>query len=257
MALTRRTLEDGPLCHSDQGNQYASEDYQALLDQAGITCSMSRRGDCYSRCRNRKLLLMRSKPNLPVTATIRTARTRKPTFSSTSKRSTIESAATRRSATQGPAEYEARLRPHHRRLPSGSLSIKLGEGHSSDHVARYAFAPKIPGRAVLCASLFLCNERKIICRAFIYKEGLVAPWRPRCPPWLHLPSLASQGRSMPLSPCPKRLHGRRKHEHVAEEGTLRSWHSQDAVAGDAPPSSGQSRRCGRSLPVRGGRAPAR
>lgn len=55
MALTRRTLkgpsksssEADPLCHSDRGSQYASEDYQALLDQAGITCSMSRRGDCY------------------------------------------------------------------------------------------------------------------------------------------------------------------------------------------------------------------
>ena len=53
MALTRRTLkgrEGGPLCHSDRGSQYASGDYQALLAQAGITCSMSRRGDCYSRC---------------------------------------------------------------------------------------------------------------------------------------------------------------------------------------------------------------
>lgn len=55
MALTRRTLkgdsksssEANPLYHSDQGSQYASSDYQALLDQADITCSMSRRGDCY------------------------------------------------------------------------------------------------------------------------------------------------------------------------------------------------------------------
>jgi len=59
MALTRRTLNGSgsPLCHSDQGSQYASGDYQALLDQAGITCSMSRRGDCYSRCRDREFLL--------------------------------------------------------------------------------------------------------------------------------------------------------------------------------------------------------
>jgi putative transposase len=33
--------------HSDQGCTYASEDYQAILDARGITCSMSRRGDCY------------------------------------------------------------------------------------------------------------------------------------------------------------------------------------------------------------------
>jgi len=35
------------LHHSDQGCTYASEDYQAILETFGITCSMSRRGDCY------------------------------------------------------------------------------------------------------------------------------------------------------------------------------------------------------------------
>ena len=33
--------------HSDQGSTYASEDYQAVLAKHGITCSMSRRGNCY------------------------------------------------------------------------------------------------------------------------------------------------------------------------------------------------------------------
>jgi transposase InsO family protein len=33
--------------HSDRGSQYASHDYRDALDQAGITCSMSRRGDCW------------------------------------------------------------------------------------------------------------------------------------------------------------------------------------------------------------------
>ena len=33
--------------HSDQGSTYASEDYQAVLETPGITCSMSRRGNCY------------------------------------------------------------------------------------------------------------------------------------------------------------------------------------------------------------------
>ena len=32
---------------TDQGSTYASEDYQAALDARGITCSMSRRGNCY------------------------------------------------------------------------------------------------------------------------------------------------------------------------------------------------------------------
>jgi transposase InsO family protein len=47
MALKRRCPGPGLLCHSDQGSQYASDDYQKKLDAAGITCSMSRRGNCY------------------------------------------------------------------------------------------------------------------------------------------------------------------------------------------------------------------
>ena len=47
MALRRRCPEAGLLHHSDQGCTYASEDYQHILDVRGITCSMSRRGDCY------------------------------------------------------------------------------------------------------------------------------------------------------------------------------------------------------------------
>jgi putative transposase len=47
MALKRRCPEAGLLHHSDQGSPYASEDYQRVLDARGITCSMSRRGDCY------------------------------------------------------------------------------------------------------------------------------------------------------------------------------------------------------------------
>jgi transposase InsO family protein len=47
MAVKRRAPEAGLLHHSDQGCTYASEDYQAVLDTRGITCSMSRRGDCY------------------------------------------------------------------------------------------------------------------------------------------------------------------------------------------------------------------
>ena len=47
MALKRRCPESGLLHHSDQGCTYASEDYREVLDSNGITCSMSRRGDCY------------------------------------------------------------------------------------------------------------------------------------------------------------------------------------------------------------------
>ena len=47
MALKRRCPDAGLLHHSDQGGTYASEDYQAVLEANGITCSMSRRGNCY------------------------------------------------------------------------------------------------------------------------------------------------------------------------------------------------------------------
>jgi putative transposase len=47
MAIKRRCPEAGLLHHSDRGCTYASEDYRAVLDARGITCSMSRRGDCY------------------------------------------------------------------------------------------------------------------------------------------------------------------------------------------------------------------
>ena len=47
MALKRRGPELGLLHHSDQGGPYVSEDYQRRLDACGITCSMSRRGNCY------------------------------------------------------------------------------------------------------------------------------------------------------------------------------------------------------------------
>jgi putative transposase len=47
MALQQRKPPRGLLLHSDQGSQYASLEYQALLDQHGIVCSMSRRGNCW------------------------------------------------------------------------------------------------------------------------------------------------------------------------------------------------------------------
>jgi transposase InsO family protein len=45
-ALKRRCPDAGLLHHSDHGCTYASEDYRARLARHGITCSMSRRGNC-------------------------------------------------------------------------------------------------------------------------------------------------------------------------------------------------------------------
>src|SRR5438874_10569434 len=47
MVVQRRLPGVGLLAHSDRGSQYASEHYQLLLEKHGITCSMSRRADCW------------------------------------------------------------------------------------------------------------------------------------------------------------------------------------------------------------------
>jgi transposase InsO family protein len=47
MALRARRLDGEILHHSDRGSQYASLDYQQILKEAGITCSMSRKGNCW------------------------------------------------------------------------------------------------------------------------------------------------------------------------------------------------------------------
>jgi transposase InsO family protein len=47
LAVERRLPGAGLLAHSDRGSQYASDHYQALLAGHGITCSRSRRADCW------------------------------------------------------------------------------------------------------------------------------------------------------------------------------------------------------------------
>jgi putative transposase len=47
MAVSRRRPGAGLVAHSDRGSQYASEHDQRLLADHGITCSMSRRANCW------------------------------------------------------------------------------------------------------------------------------------------------------------------------------------------------------------------
>lgn len=47
MALSRRQPGRGVLHHSDRGSQYAADEFQQLLRDNGMTCSMSRKGDCW------------------------------------------------------------------------------------------------------------------------------------------------------------------------------------------------------------------
>ena len=47
MAVWRRGKADALLHHSDQGSQYTSEQFQRLMADHGITCSMSRAGNVW------------------------------------------------------------------------------------------------------------------------------------------------------------------------------------------------------------------
>lgn len=49
LAMARQTRRPvaGTLHHSDRGRQYSSQGYRAALQAAGLTASMSRRGDCW------------------------------------------------------------------------------------------------------------------------------------------------------------------------------------------------------------------
>jgi putative transposase len=47
MAIEQRGPEAGLMHHSDRGVQYASGDYQNILKEGQIVCSMSRKGNCW------------------------------------------------------------------------------------------------------------------------------------------------------------------------------------------------------------------
>jgi transposase InsO family protein len=65
-ALQRRQVAPGLLHHSDRGSQYASADYQALLAQAQMRSSMSRKGDCWDNAAMESFFAT-LKAELPVT----------------------------------------------------------------------------------------------------------------------------------------------------------------------------------------------
>ena len=47
MALYRRHFPTQVIVHSDRGSQYCSNDYQQILNDHGLICSMSAKGCCY------------------------------------------------------------------------------------------------------------------------------------------------------------------------------------------------------------------
>ena len=63
MAVQRELSGEGLIAHSDRGVQYASEHYQQLLSKHDITCSMSRKGNCWeARSVRRPIGRMKDRP---------------------------------------------------------------------------------------------------------------------------------------------------------------------------------------------------
>ncbi len=58
MAIWRRGKPDALLHHSDRGSQYTSEQFQKLMADHGVVCSMSRSGNVWDQCGNGELLLL-------------------------------------------------------------------------------------------------------------------------------------------------------------------------------------------------------
>jgi putative transposase len=103
MAVKRRC--PSPLPHqTDQGSQYASDDSQKKLDASAITCSMSRRGNCYDNAAMESLV-WHTKDRTEVK--ISTARsTRSASCSTPSRSSPTESSMHLSLGYESPAEFE-------------------------------------------------------------------------------------------------------------------------------------------------------
>ena len=95
LAVERRLPGEGLLAHSDRGSQYASDHYQRLLARHGITCSMSRRADCWDNAPMESFFASLKK-ELVHDADFATRAEARRRSSSTSKSSTTASADTRR-----------------------------------------------------------------------------------------------------------------------------------------------------------------
>ena len=96
MAIWRRGKPDALLHHSDRGSQYTSEQFQRLMADHGVVCSMSRSGNVWDNAAMESFF-----SSLKTERTARKMYERgmkpRPTCSTTSNASTIRNAGTRRS----------------------------------------------------------------------------------------------------------------------------------------------------------------
>jgi putative transposase len=97
MAIWRRGKPDALLHHSDRGSQYTSEQFQRLMADHGVVCSMSRSGNVWDNAAMESFFSsLKTERTASKDCTERGTRPR-PTCSITSSASTIRNAGTRRS----------------------------------------------------------------------------------------------------------------------------------------------------------------
>lgn len=95
MAIWRRDKPDALLHHSDRGSQYASDQFQRLMADHGVICSMSRSGNVWTMLRWRAFSLL-SRRREPLAKSIEHEMRPRQMCSTTSSGSTIRSAGTQR-----------------------------------------------------------------------------------------------------------------------------------------------------------------
>lgn len=98
MAIWHRGKPDALLHHSDQGSQYASEQFQKLMADNGVACSMSRSGNVWDNAAMESFFSSLKTERIRGKSTGHATRPG-PTCSTTSRGSTTLSAGTRPSAT--------------------------------------------------------------------------------------------------------------------------------------------------------------
>ena len=96
MAIWRRGKPDALLHHSDRGSQYTSEQFQRLMADHGVVCSMSRSGNVWDNAAMESFFSPLKTERLRAKCTGHATRPR-PTCSTTSSASITRSEGTRRS----------------------------------------------------------------------------------------------------------------------------------------------------------------
>jgi transposase InsO family protein len=102
MAIESRRPGKGLVHHSDRGVQYASVDYQRLLQSHDVQLSMSRVGDCYDNAAMESFWGTLKTELVHPTGSTRPGRRPGGRSSSTSSAGTIAGGVTPRSATRAP-----------------------------------------------------------------------------------------------------------------------------------------------------------